>query len=81
MEIIVVELPCPRNEIIKVCPICGSEQLPVDHWPQMGTHAFSVPYKCGTSIDYPIGYGGGIMSVSCCEISCFGPDIKFTDEK
>lgn len=58
-------LDCKKDETIEVCPICGAEQVNDQQWPQSGTHAFTIPYECGTEIDYPIGYDGATYGVSC----------------
>lgn len=58
-------LKCPSNETISNCPICDSDQIPSDDWPQAGTHIFTIPYKCGTEIDYPIGHEGATYGSTC----------------
>jgi len=58
-------LECSKNDIILVCPICKAERKDEDEWPEGGTHAFTIPYECGTEIDYPIGYDGASYGVKC----------------
>lgn len=58
-------LECPKYETIELCPICGSEQKEQSEWPQSGTHVFTIPYECGTELDYPIGHEGATFGVTC----------------
>lgn len=58
-------LECPKHDTLDVCPICNSLQKPRSEWPESGTHAFTIPYECGTEIDYPIGSNGAMYGVSC----------------
>ena len=58
-------LECSKNEAIDQCPICNADMLDDMYWPQAGTHAFTIPYECGTEIDYPIGYDGASYGVKC----------------
>ena len=59
------KLYCDKNDTIAFCPICGSTQEIEDKWPTSGTHAFTIPYICGTTIDYPIGYDGASYGKKC----------------
>ena len=58
-------LECKKHDTIELCPICNSMKKPHSEWPEMGTHAFTIPYDCGTEIDYPIGSNGAMYGVSC----------------
>lgn len=58
-------LECKSTETIKECPICGALPKHQDEWPESGTHAFTIPYNCGTEIDFPMGHDGATMGVSC----------------
>ena len=58
-------LDCPKDETIELCPICNSPKKPTDEWPESGTHIFTIPYECGTEIDYPIGYEGASYGATC----------------
>lgn len=60
-----IHLECPKNDTIELCPICNSMKKPQSEWPEGGTHAFTIPYECGTEIDYPIGHNGALYGVTC----------------
>jgi len=58
-------LKCDKGTTIGVCPICKSNQMDDKYWPVSGTHVFTIPYECGTEIDYPIGHNGAQYGVTC----------------
>ena len=58
-------LRCHKNQTIELCPLCNSLQKPKDEWPESGTHVFTIPYECGTQIDFPIGHNGATYGVTC----------------
>jgi len=58
-------LECPKNGNIEKCPICNSMQVAYHKWPESGTHVFTIPYECGTEIDYPMGHHGCSFGVKC----------------
>jgi len=60
-----IMLSCEKDSIIDNCPICGSNPIPEKQWPQPGLHAFTIPYECGTYIDYVIGHSGASYNKRC----------------
>jgi len=58
-------LKCSSDSIIKECPLCKAKPKDQKDWPQNGTHIFTVPYECGTEIDYLIGGEEAEYGVSC----------------
>lgn len=50
---------------LEFCPICNAEVVPLSEQPIASTHAYSILFKCGNTVDIIIGYNEYVVNKNC----------------